>query len=416
MSVTWPGFVFPSPGLIQLPLPESTKGPAPYDQSLGRMLQYLDSTVRYSSTDPDEGFGSTASSIRVNDVIEPRWTEPDTESDSTTSEWVLGLRMCCLVCLPTEGEKLGSSWCDHDTSDALSVDSYVGSDDGVRPGGADVQMRVPMLGSESSLANASLACTIGMYLSSEKAGLEAGTQPIIMSQLFMASNTPRTTALNLIETKLYIYNETYPLGYQNATVLDDLFPSDYPTATARPRVQISCIPSRVDDCRRDGWYKWPIGKRVGIVIGALAGTIFVLFLIWSCCRRTKYSNIREKKTPILLSELRAQRNEEDRGHFARERERQETAAQSAAARERDEGEGEGGVEKPPPSYHETVNDQERMLADCAIRRDNANVIVPPPEYGQTASARSTSLPVSERLSSQSTLAASSSRPARPAYP
>jgi hypothetical protein len=146
MSVTWPGFVFPSPGLIQLPLPESTNGPAPYDESLGRVLQYLDSIVRYLKTYPNESLGSTASSIRVNDVIEPRWTEPDTESDSRTSQWVLGLRMCCLVCRLTEGEKLGNSWCDHDTSDALSVDSYVGSDDGVRPGGADVQMQVPMLG------------------------------------------------------------------------------------------------------------------------------------------------------------------------------------------------------------------------------------------------------------------------------
>jgi hypothetical protein len=181
-----------------------------------------------------------------------------------------------------------------------------------------------------------------------------------------------------------------------------------------PRVQISCIPSRVDDCRRDGWYRRPIGKRVGIIIGALAGTVFVLFLIWSCCRRTKYSNVREKKTPILLSELPAQRNEEDRAHFAREREREGTTAQSSTARERHEREGD--VEKPPPSYHETVNDQERMLADCAIRRDNANAIVPPPSYGQTGSARSSSLPASERLDSRSALAASSSRSARPAYP
>jgi hypothetical protein len=410
MSKTWPSFVFPSPGS---PLPESTSEAAPYDQSLDRVVRYLDSAVGDLDDYKSAAFGAGGSSVRVNDIIEPRWTEPDDQLESGMSQWVLGLRMFCLVCLGESDYNSGSPGCYHNAMNPLTVNSSAGSDDGIQRGGNDVQMHVPNLHSNPSLGNVTMACTIGMYLSTEKVGLSNGTQPMIMSELFMASSKPRTTQWNTVETKPYIYNDTYPSGYNNATVLDDLFPSGYPTQTPGPRVTIPCIPSRIDNCRREGWYGLPIGARVGIIVGAIAGTVLLLSLIWCCCRRTKYSNVREKKKPILLSELRAQQAAEDQTRSVGGRAQLEAAVKNAAARARREGEGELDVQKPPPGYHETINDQERMLANYAIQRDNNAAVPPPsyiPQYGEP------SVPAPSRLNQRADPVSNSSRTARAAYP
>ena len=235
---------------------------------------------------------------------------------------------------------------------------------------------------------------------------------MIMSQMFIADSTPRTTQWNIVETKPYIYNETCPSGCRNATVLDDLFPSGYPMQSAGPTVPVPCIPSRIDNCKRKGWYGLSIGTRVGIIVGALSGTALILSLIWCCCRRSKYSNVREKRKPILLSELRAQQAEEDRAHFVQERERQG----AAAVRARNVVEGEPDVEKPPPGYHETVNDQERMLTDYVIRRDNSNIAVPPPSYVPQSAPIEPSVPASSPLNRRPDAVVNSSRTARAAYP
>jgi hypothetical protein len=95
MSDTWPSFVFPSP---RGSLPASTGPQSPYDDSIDRILRYLESAVLHSNNYSEQGFGFNASAVRTSDVIEPRWTEPDVESDSIMSKWVLGLRLFCLVC------------------------------------------------------------------------------------------------------------------------------------------------------------------------------------------------------------------------------------------------------------------------------------------------------------------------------
>lgn len=60
--------------------------------------------------------------------------------------------------------------------------SSAGSDDGIQHGGKDVQMQVPALDSNASLRNKTMACMIGMYLSSSEAGLNDGTQPMERSR------------------------------------------------------------------------------------------------------------------------------------------------------------------------------------------------------------------------------------------
>jgi hypothetical protein len=83
---------------------------------------------------------------------------------------------------------------------------YQGPDNLIPRGGADLQIQVPKPASDDStneLEDATLACTIGVYIRSDKASMNPGAQSPIISPLFLTSNTPRTMAFNLGVTKNY---------------------------------------------------------------------------------------------------------------------------------------------------------------------------------------------------------------------
>jgi hypothetical protein len=161
-----------------------------------------------------------------------------------------------VVCLSTGYGVAGYPWCNKNTANSLPVSIYIGSDDLIPRGGADLQSQIPKPASNDSSheqEDATLACTIGMYIRPGKMGFENGTQLLIMSQVFMASNTPRITAFDLGETKTYnIYNEIYPLGI--------------------------CMPSSFDSCRRHGWHGFSVSKGLGIIGGLLPMLIGTLLL------------------------------------------------------------------------------------------------------------------------------------------
>ena len=125
------------------------------------------------------------------------------------------------------------------------------------------------------------------------------------------------------------------------------------------------------------WDDWSRGRRIGLIVGIILGVIVVTWFCWCCCcrcGRARWAKVREKPRPMLLSELRAQQQRarenrgvsRARGSGAAESE-QETHAH-IAVRNNAELEEEREVVKPPPAYHEVVNDQERMLATHAIGR------------------------------------------------
>jgi hypothetical protein len=209
-------------------------------------------------------------------------------------------------------------------------------------------------------------------------------EPNVMSRVFMVFNKPRDGAMEFAETTPYRYNETYPLGWRNT---------------------------------KDSWDDWPIGKRVGIIFGAVFGVVIILCLIWCCCKRTKWADVREKKKPILLSELRAQQSREERASTGpvEVSERHDAEMQNASGVGRDEE--EACLEEPLPTYHAAVNDQERMLAHYAMQRDSAAATVPPPSYPQPATIGNSSIPASDNDHAHQVPNISSTSPAlAPYYP
>ncbi|KAF1937756.1 hypothetical protein EJ02DRAFT_47589 [Clathrospora elynae] len=386
MSVTWPAFIFPPP------LPGSAFSPKPSNHQHGNVHWYLESALQNQSNYPVDGFGPSSTSIRVNDFIAPRWVEPE-GTQSAFSEWVYALELWCLVCLPTKGGRerwgngeAGFPWCNNDTSNATDTSSRADSVLYIPRGGSDLTMRVPgpnltetTQGDKSRWENTTLACTIAMHLGQEKTGSGAWERPMALSQLFIVSNKPRGGALEYPQSPPYMYNETYPLGTPSKTAderWDEFFPSGFPLPSSVPTPHI-CGSTRYKNCRHDGWYGWSVGKRFGLIFGALVGFLLIAYMLYRHCGGAKleWVKVREKKKPILLSELRAQQRRDEQAAAERASTGQGNGSERQYAEEQT-----AAVDEPLPTYHETVNDQERMLATYAIRRDNAAAAALPPSY------------------------------------
>ncbi|KAF1836101.1 hypothetical protein BDW02DRAFT_578263 [Decorospora gaudefroyi] len=421
MSVAWPSFDFPSPGPTLPPLPESTLQPYPsrnVSNSDDQMHWYMESALQDLRNWPLDGFGSEKSGVRVYDIIEPRWYEPDDgRPGPSISEWVYALELYCLVCLPAadgsprRGDGVeGYPFCANDTSDLASVSSRAGSDDGVSRGGDRVEISVPVPDASLPAAeNTTLACTIVMYFLPGKPDEESWMQPVVMSRLFMASYKPRDGASSFEGAIVYQYSRTSPFGWRNTTGTPS-FPTSLPTSAPRPPVDF-CTPGRYDNCRTDGWYGWSTGKRLGIVIGVVIGIAIILSLIWCGCKRSKWGVPRQKERPMLLSELRAQQSRENQASTGQGRVSQRRAPTAAVTPRA----GEADLDKPPPAYHETVNDQERMLAEYAMQRDNQTA-APPPSYDQPTATGDTSASASAAPASHPIRVTNRSPCARAAYP
>ncbi|KAH6882330.1 hypothetical protein BKA58DRAFT_396631 [Alternaria rosae] len=175
--------------------------------------------------------------------------------------------------------------------------------------------------------------------------------------------------------------------------------------TPHARYQIrACIQSKFNRCRTDGWYGWPIGKRVGVIIGILIAVIIVLSLL-RCCYGPQYSQARERKRPMLLSELRSQQAAEEGA--AAERRHVEALygeVRSASGRDRhdsrsgdrggpvgarpDQGErSRGGQDNEEahlddvlPAYHEAVREDRRTRTEIAPHTNGSSFSGWPPMY------------------------------------
>jgi len=175
------------------------------------------------------------------------------------------------------------------------------------------------------------------------------------------------------------------------------------TTHARNQIR-ACIQSRFNRCRTDGWYGWPIGKRIGVIIGTVIAVIVILSLL-RCCYSPQYSQARERKRPMLLSELRSQQAAEE--GVAAERRYVEALygeARSAqggdshnirigdggdlvGARQDQGGRSSGGqdnegapLEDVPPAYHEAVKEDRRAHTGIAPHANRSSFSGWPPMY------------------------------------
>jgi hypothetical protein len=192
----------------------------------------------------------------------------------------------------------------------------------------------------------------------------------------------------------------------SATTQDRLDVFSSTTAYTPPgRMQIrACVQSRFNSCRTGGWYDWPVGKRIGVIIGILAAVIIILLLL-RCFSQSKYSHAPVRKKPMLLSELRAQQAAEEGAAAERcyvERLHGEVGRTSAEGRHEDRignggdlagdrstpGRRNGGsrnneeapLEDVPPAYHEAVRENRRTRTESTPQANDSPFRGWPPMY------------------------------------
>ena len=175
------------------------------------------------------------------------------------------------------------------------------------------------------------------------------------------------------------------------------------TPHARHQIR-ACIQSKFNRCRTDGWYGWPIGKRIGIIIGIVIAVIVVLSVL-RCCYSPQYSQARERKRPMLLSELRSQQAAEE-GATTERRFVEALYGEARSAQGRDSHNsrsGDGGnlvgarqdqggrisggqdnegapLEDVPPAYHEAVREDRRAYSEIAPHANSSSFSGWPPMY------------------------------------
>ena len=158
---------------------------------------------------------------------------------------------------------------------------------------------------------------------------------------------------------------------------DTLFPTSIYPAPARNSIDV-CVPSRFNNCRKDGWYGWPIGQRVGVIIGVVVGVIVVILLL----RRvppSAWSHKREKARPLLLSELRSQQAIEE-GAAAERRYVERTRGEHASTSRGSGDAVESPVEDVPPTYKEAMKDRRRTSGVGRPRTNEHTSTGWPPVY------------------------------------
>jgi hypothetical protein len=437
MSGVSPSFVFPAPGPSLPSWPVFTAEPSPGETPFDRMRVYIEQALSDRNNYPADGFGTPAASIRIHDIIEPLFVGSSQDSDDAWTNSIHAVQLYCLVCPPTENgeqrgetDELGWPFCggDNINTQSASVEKigWIPLSDDVNRG---LQVPKPSSGWEST----SLVCTIAMYMIldiTDTTGPLHWNRPSIMSQLFMVSSTPRDGAWDSNVLMSYRYSAAYPLGIQNGTVQEygeELYSTSVytpsPTSTqdwwdvyvtgsgytppARYPVE-SCVVSRFNACRTGEWYEWSIGKRVGVVFGAIAGFIIVLLLLRLYCQNRR-SHTREKKRPILLSDLRAQQAAEEGasaerrfvdGLYGVQTSTSEGVRHNSGRASEGDSTGEGphlagrnhvghnyqeaSLEDMPPAYHEAVKDDRRTGPEIAPQVNESPFGGRPPTYSDVA--------------------------------
>jgi hypothetical protein len=422
-----------------------TDEPSPGETPFDHMRIYMEYALDDRNNYPADGFGTPAASIQIHDIIEPLFVGSSQGSDAAWTDSIYAVQVYCLVCPPTENreqrgetDELGWPFCggDNINTQSASVEKigWIPQPDNVNQG---LEVPKPSSGWEST----SLACTLAVYMIldiTDTTGPLYWNRPSIVSQLFMVSSTPRDGASDFNILMPYRYSVAYPLGIQNGTVqeygeelystsvytpnptttsfptstrdwLDAYFTGSGYTPPARNRIEF-CVVSRFNACRTGGWYDWSIGKRVGVLIGAIAGFIIILLLLRLCCP-DRCSHTREKKRPILLSELRrAQQQAAEEGASAEQRfvdrlygvstsNSEGVRHNNGRGSERDSVGGgphpagrnavghtdqEAFLEDMPPTYHEAVRDDRRTRPESAPQVNGTPFVGWPPTYSDVA--------------------------------
>ncbi|KAG9193195.1 hypothetical protein G6011_03230 [Alternaria panax] len=404
MTATFPEFVFPAPGPDLPSWPAVTDEPFkpgsnPSDHMRICLQDLLDDRVNY----PVDGFGPGTAPVQVHDIIEPLFLGSNQEPDTAWTDYIHAVQLYCLVCPPWEnGERregtddLGWPFCGGDKRAVQStppafdqIINWAPQPDEVNPG---IVVPKPSYGWE----NTSLACTLAMYMTFDMIDATLPlyrNRPSVKSQLFIVSSTPRDGASDFGVLMPYRYSAGCSRGAPNGTACNGQGPysmSSYtpaPTSTqdmwdallstptymaARRAPTVICHQTRFRSCRKDGWYRLSTGQRVGIVIGAVVGFIIVI-LLFRCFARSKWSRVREKKRPMLLSELRSQQAAEQRA--AAERRLHEEHASTSRESENIV---EQSPEDVPPTYREAMKDNRPALAVGSPQvNGNASTAWPP---------------------------------------
>lgn len=344
------------------------------------MYWYLKSSVANESGQvPPLGFGSAYTTIRSHDILTLTWSEPNEGQKSVT-----GLSVYCLLCDARKNSTRSGVWqsCITDTAfqpnaatySSSNEDNYYFTDTRGR-----FNMTIPEPANfkyEPSLSyrpeGFQMVC-MSVLLLNKTMTWGLGAYPMILGQLFIATYQPRLGVPFTDERYLtYLYDSEHPMGSNSQP--DDGYPLQNYTRYALPPIG------------RDSstWNSWTKEKQAGSIIAIVIGAILVLFLTWRRFSKAPFTHAREKQRPMLLSELRRQQAQErDAATTTPVAARRSAETQHSADAVLDAEEGEAAP-KAPPAYHEVVNDQERLLAQAALRRSSDNpapVYSPPPTAG-----------------------------------
>ncbi|KAF2131419.1 hypothetical protein P153DRAFT_355209 [Dothidotthia symphoricarpi CBS 119687] len=382
-SVNAPTLSFPPPGPILPPLPDSYIVPKLTDDFNSSDLRwYLQTAVNEPNFRPKEGFGSLNASIRTRDHIAQ-------EFDGLHG---YSLTLYCLACNPLDNVLANDEeevWraCNNDMTNAKATVATIPNSEMWQPY-SDLRIRVPTLDpSTHTIGSANddrinmRVCMTVLWLNKNFTYID-NKDNFVRSQLFLVRDQLHDEGQSSETDYIpYVYNATYPLG----TTIRQHF--TIPLAASSTRMYHPadlCISvGRSDSCHGDAaWDHWPIGKRFGVTIGGVAGAALVLWLVRRFCERTRWANVRQKPRPMLLSELRAQQREREGHNTDEERDvgairRGPREEPQAIAAGRNGIVDEGEIDKPPPGYHEVVNDQERILATYATQ---SHLTMPAPFY------------------------------------
>ncbi|KAB2111035.1 hypothetical protein AG0111_0g584 [Alternaria gaisen] len=407
MIANIPKFQFPAPGPDLPSWPAFTNEPfKPGNNPSDYMRIYLQYLLDDRDNYPVDGFGPGTAPVQIHDIIDPLVIGSNPESDTTWTDYIQSVQIYCLVCPPLESggkrgetDDLGWPFCG---GDIQAIQSTSPASDEIAgwtsQGEVDQGLVVPK--PSDGWENTSLACTLAMYTAFD---VIDATVPLYMnrpsarSQLFIVSSTPRDGASDFGVLMPYRYSAYCTHGTQNGTACneaepsyststygsaptstqDTLFPTSIYPAPARNSIDV-CVPSKFNNCRKDGWYGWPIGQRVGVIIGVVVGVIIVILLL----RRVPpsvWSHKREKTRPVLLSELRSQQAIGE-GAAAERRCVERTRGEHASTSRGSGNAVEQPVEDVPPTYKEAMKDRRRTSGEGRPRMNEHTSTGWPPVY------------------------------------
>lgn len=146
------------------------------------------------------------------------------------------------------------------------------------------------------------------------------------------------------------------------------------TPTLYPRDH--CVwSSRSESC--DGWGDWPIGKRIGICIGAAIGFMIILKVFWRCFGRQQSAEKGSEPDPDLSSvwwgvdpRQRVARHRIDDYQQGVRGLRTKDSTEGYIARAQVGRSDVENVRSPPPTYHEAMTAQQRVIMHSETQSGN----------------------------------------------